>query len=185
MTARTPGTNDLPSMLSGSVVSNVGVDLMEATGYGPDSETVTGKIDLLAVDMHSANPLSSKATLERLSNGAPSYTCERWVRLRFTPPFGAILKLRFWVDNYAPSDGWEVRYGTTSFYRKPSTSASDIATVIVPATDPGVSNLGDEILTGGQIQYSNWIVLQATWMGTAAHKIQADPLDWQFDWTDI
>jgi hypothetical protein len=182
---RSQGTNDLPTNINALIRSNARVKLTEAVGYGPDSERMTSRFDLLVQDEHSESPFAANHLLRRSSDNSPSYSCERWVRLRFEPPFAAITKLRFWVNNYSANSGWALYYGLASTFRKPSDSASDIAVRPVPTADPDVANLGPEILTGGQVQYSQWLVFQAVWIGGNPGKLQTSDLNWEFDWTEM
>lgn len=161
---------------------NALVEVVEAIGAAPDSErTVTG-FSLVADDRHSTD--LHPTYLARKSNGAPVYTCERWVRLRFTPPFGALANVRFWVDNYAPEDGWEVLWGISDAYQKPNLDASTVAVATVPSSDPVTSNLDLDLVTGGEVAYTPWIVLQARWVGNAPGPIQSAPLNWRFEWSE-
>lgn len=182
-TIAAPGTDDLPSLLS-VVRGTATSDLLEAVGFAPDSERTIVNFDILADDEHTGTVYKQRTLMVRNSDGSPSFSCERWVRLRFSPPFGAITKLRFWVDNYDPNANWELRWGTSDEYQKPTTSASQIATHSVPTTDPDMSNLGVDMVTGGVVTYSPWIVLQATWLGSQPGTIQPTPLNWSFGWAE-
>lgn len=177
-----PGSNDLPILSFGPIHMDALVEITEAIGAAPDSErTVTG-FSLVAADQHSSD--RRPVYLSRLSNGAPSYSCERWIRLRFTPPFGALGNVRFWVDNYRPRGGWELLWGISDMYRKPSLDASMVAVDPIPTSDPMTSNVDLDLVAGGEVAYSPWIVLQARWLGSAPGPIQADPLNWRFAWAE-
>lgn len=182
---RAAGSNDLPTNLTSTVGTSAGFEIMEAVGYGPDSVVTTASINLLGNDEHSESSFAVTNPLVPNSDGSPSSSCERWVQIRFAPPFAAIANLRFWVNNYDPNGGWALYYGVTSEYRKPSTSISDIAVLPVPTSDPGSANLGVQILTGGQMQYSSWLVLQAVWIGGVPGPIQTAPLNFEFDWAEM
>lgn len=175
-------TNDLPALSTGPIHMDGLVEITEAIGAAPDSERIVTGFSLVAVDRHSAD--RHPIYLARNSNGAPAYTCERWVRLRFTPPFGALANVRFWVDNYAPEDGWELLWGISDAYQKPSLDASTVAIHPVPTSDPVTSNLALDIVTGGAVAYSPWIVLQARWVGSVPGPIQSAPLNWRFGWSE-
>lgn len=130
---------------------------LEAIGDGSDELEIT-HTHLLADDRHSpaaddgfrAAPLTHDA-----------YSCERWLRVRFTPPFETVMSLRFWMPTPIPA-GWNLRWGTADAFRRPTTTASSVATQPVPTIDPGAGNCGGEQkLTGDDVRYSDWIVLQA------------------------
>lgn len=180
---RAIGTNDLPTRLVANLPSSAGARLLEAVGFGPSSELVTSRIDLLAIDEHSTSVFARN--LIRNSNNSPSVSCERWLRVRFEPPFTAITNMRLWVNNYSPGNGWAINFGTTTVYREPSTSLSDIAYAPIPSSDPGISNLGFDLLTGGQVQHTPWIVLQAVYTGNTPGRIQVSDLNFEFDWTEM
>lgn len=182
-TLSSPGTNDLPTLSTGPIHMSALVEITEAIGYAPDSEKVISGFDVRASDQHSNDP--HPAYLARLSSGAPVYTCERWVRLRFSPPFGALANVRFWIDNYAPDAGWELSWGTADNYQKPSLDQSSIAVFPIPTDDPLTSNLDLDLVTGGQVSYSPWIVLQARWAGSSPGPIQSVPLNFKFGWSEI
>lgn len=153
------------------------VDVLEAIGYGPDSEIVqAGEINLLATDAHS-NVISK---LQRSPVGLPVHTCERWIRLRFTSRESVVGSIRFWIDNQSPNEGWTLFYGVVSDYSKPVTAKSVIAIYPVPSSDPGTPN----VLDGFVDQYSPWIVLQAEWVGTADDSFQADTFNYVFGWDE-
>jgi hypothetical protein len=175
------GTNDLP-VLGRTVRAGALVEMTEAIGVAPDSEKVVSSISLVAGDYHSTD---TPATLiKRNSDGSPAFTCERWIRLRISPPFGAIANLRFWINNYAPNAGWQLYWGISNVYQKPNLNASRVAISPVPTVDPVTGNLGMGFLTGGQVQYSPWIVLQARWLGSSPGPIQSTPLNYRFDWSE-
>lgn len=177
------GSNDLPGFLAGTVHPTFNGLLVEAVGYGPLDEKATTQLNLLADDEHSDSPYAPTSVLVRNSDGTPSTTCERWVRLQFEPPFGAITKVRFWIDNYDPSSGWGVRYGVSDIYVPPSLDTSNIAVFDAPTSDPGVGNIDLEITAADGV-YSKWLVLQATWSPGESGPIQSTPLNWKFAWTE-
>jgi hypothetical protein len=182
---RSPGTNDLPTALNATLHTNPRVHIVEAVGYAPESERLSSRMDLLADDQHSDSVFAATSLLVPNSDTSPAFTSERWLRLRFEPPFAAILNLRFWVNNYSPNAGWAIYYGLSPQFRKPSKALSDIAISPVPTTDPGVPNLGVDLLTGGRVQYSEWLVLQAVFIGRTPGAIQSSPLNYEFDWTEF
>lgn len=182
---RSPGTNDLPTALDARLHTNPRVHIVEAVGYAPESERLSSRMDLLAEDQHSESVFATSSLLVVNSDTSPAFTSERWVRLRFEPPFAAITNLRFWVNNYSLNAGWAIYYGLTPRFRKPSAALSDIATIPVPTADPGIPNLGVGVLTGGRVQYSDWLVLQAVYVGRSPGPIQSTPLNYEFDWTEF
>lgn len=157
--------------------------LLEAIGYGPDDEIevpATGPVNILASDAHSG--VSSKMSRDPM--GAPVYSCERWLRLRVTAKLIVVSGIRFWIDNYDPNPGWQLRYGVTAAYRKPSSGRSDIAINIVPAVDPGEErpNVDAGIVSG----YSSWVVLQASWWGLETPaNLQGPALNYRFGWSAL
>jgi hypothetical protein len=62
--------------------------------------------------------------------------------------------------------------------------ASPVAVYDVPTSDPGASNLGMSLVTGGTVQYSPWIVFQARWEGSSPGKIQPDMFNFNFAWSE-
>jgi hypothetical protein len=170
--------SDLPTL--GTVVpGGATVHLVEAIGDGPSLELIANTISLAEADVLSGAAIFSK--LRRFSDGRPAYTRERWVRLQFSPPFGDITKLRFWVDDYSPSSGWDLYWGQSAFYRKPVGDLSSFAGVTVPTTDPVASNLG--LIRSGELVASAWVVLQAHWTGSIG-PMQATPIHIRFAWTE-
>lgn len=157
--------------------------LLEAIGYGPDDEievTETSAINIIAHDAHTG----VQATMLRDPNGAPSYSCERWLRLRVAAKLIVVTGIRFWIDNYDPNPGWQLRYGISGSYRKPTTSRSDIAINVVPTADPGEDQ--PNVDPGPADGYSSWIVLQASWWGLdTAPALQATALNYRFAWSEI
>lgn len=176
--------DDLPNLSASFVFGGAVVDLLEAIGPAPASEHVVNTLNLLSKDEHSDSFYAPAAKLRRNSNGSVTYSCERWVRLRFSPPFGAVSNVRFWMPNYQPSTGWTVQWGTADTYRQPSRDRSSLATAAVPTADPGAGNVGLDLAMGDTTRYSDWIVIQAQWTGSSTGAIQADPLDFAFDWTE-
>lgn len=138
------------------------VELVQNTGSG---DTVVSY-----ASVHGNNTLASTADSFllnplRLTDGSPTRSYERWMRLKFTPPFGAVSAIRFWVPNYSATPGWTVRYGTADIFSTPIMTASSIATTVgFPTADPGEGspNLGGETpMTGEQVRYSKYLVVQA------------------------
>lgn len=171
------GPTDLPTDVDGSVPSNPRVELLESIGfgmYGPSSETVvsSGRVFLCGQDVHSPeDPLTY--AIKANSDGTPSYSYERWLRVRFVPPFGLVGQFRFWVDDLPIPDGWFINWGWTNTYKVPTDAPSQIATSPVPTFDPGISNsnFGDSIaLDGRQIRYTAYLVLQAYFVPPLTHE---------------
>lgn len=155
------------------------VDVMEAIGAGPASEVATAEINLCGTDVHS----TTSTLIVPNAGGSPTYSCERWLRLRFAAPFLLVRDIRFWIDNYLPAEGWELRYGTSEIYRNPVTSRSDVAQLAVPTTDPGraAANVDAGPFTdAGQDAFSSWIVLQAMRVGDAPPLLQPNALHFRF-----
>lgn len=172
-------------------MSDAQVDVLEAVGYGPDSEIVTDHIQLAATDVHSG----VQSVMKRNLNGTPAYSCERWLRLRFTSASVQALLVRFWIDNLAANPGWQLLMGATDTYRKPTASRSDIAVTPVPGSDPGpdTPNLHplvegtttlEDLLSGVVTQYSPWLVLQAVWSADNDDPFQSTELDFRFSWEE-
>lgn len=165
---------------------------MEAIGYGPDSEIIVESVNLAATDVHSG----VQSEMRRNPNGLPVYSCERWLRLRFTSLSVQAALARFWISNLAPNPGWSMLMGTNMTYRKPTTSRSDIAVNPVPGVDPGsdlpnlypavtVNTVGiDDLLDGTIAQYSPWLVLQTIWTADNDDPFQADAFDFNFAWDE-
>jgi hypothetical protein len=158
--------------------------LLEAIGHGPDDEVEvpdTSPIDLLSQDAHTG----VQAKMHRDPTGLPVYSCERWLRLRVTAKLIVVADIRFWIDNYAPNPGWQLRYGISDVYRKPSGSRSDLAINVVPTVDPGegLPNVDRGIVVTG---YSSWIVLQASWWGLdTPATLQGAALNYRFAWSEL
>ena len=161
------GPSDLPTDVDGSVPSNPKVELLEAIGfgqYGPASEIlVDGQVHLCGEDVHTPDdPL--QYAIKANSDGTPSYSYERWVRVRFVPPFGLVGQFRFWADPVDIPDGWNITWGWTDTYKVPTSAPSEIATSALPIYDPGVEsqNFGQPIAMDGRtIRYTAYLVLQA------------------------
>jgi hypothetical protein len=162
------------------------VEIMEAIGYGPDSETLAqSPINLIAVDRHS----DIFAQLQRNADGTAVYSCERWLRLRFTGGSIAASAVRFWIPNLSPRPGWALYYGKSETYRKPTNVRSDIAIFPVPTADPGydapnlfpfaVSTSVELDTTATFTQYSPWLVLQTQWQADNDDTFQ--DTEWEFD----
>lgn len=183
-------SGDLPSALT-RVTSGSLPLFVEAIGPGPRSEYHVSSVNLYSIDAHSGTS-AGNALLKNSDNTTP-YSCERWVRIRFSPPFGAISNLRFWVDNYDPVDGWEINWGLALAYNTPRVGTkSQIAISPLPLSDPGVDNPNltiDEAETlavgVGSTLFTDWIVLQASWKGGVFGAIQPAPLDLRFAWREV
>lgn len=159
------------------------LDVFETVGPTTDSERLVENVYLAASDVSSAVP----SFMRRNANGAPVYSCERWLRLRFSPPStGIITAVRFWVPNYQPNDGWTVRFGLSSGYRAPVRARSDYARTVLPTVDPGADtpNLITEPFTVTQIVFSDYLVLQATVTVDHAGPIQETPLSLKLAWSE-
>lgn len=158
-------------------------ELMETTSRGSH---VIDQVMLLALDAPStafpADPLDWSWPLRAPSDGTEALSCERWLQMRFTPPFGAILNCRFWVPDYAPSPGWSMLWGVSDTYRNPSTSRSAIAVRPLPTTDPVIGNLGPTI-PGPAIGFTLYLVLQASWRGDPG-LIQDPPAQVTISWEE-
>lgn len=152
------------------------VIVVESIGYGPDSERAVDQINLLAADQHS----DMQSRMQLPSNGLSVYSCERWVRLQITSTLGAIRDVAFWVDNYNPNPGWELRYGVSSLWRKPNSAPSEIAYDLIPSAEPVIANVAGGDITG----YTPWVVLQAIWTDPVYTDIQPEALDFRFAWSD-
>lgn len=140
------------------------ITLQEAVGAGEDIETIGQYVNLLSVDAHSNQSLYGY-TAGVLTGSGTVYSYERWIRVRFDPPFNAVWAMRFYVPNYASEPGWTLNFGTSTTYQQPVNTGSAIAIVPVPTTDPGptLPNCGGYTrLPGTGTQYSDWIVMQAS-----------------------
>lgn len=141
------------------------VDVIEQIGSG-DAALTDQFVHLLSGDIHSSQTAAgfALAPVPDVGSGV-AYTYERWIRLRFTPPFSSVFSFRFWVSNLdVPPSGWTLTWGTTPNFQPPVNVASSIAVSALPTSDPGrVSpNAGGLTrLAGTGTQYSDWIVLQA------------------------
>ena len=158
------------------------IQLLEACGPGPLSEVVVTAPTLLANDSHSLSPGAQQLRPSR--SGAPVLSCERWLRVRFTPPVGLVGNLRLWVPGIALPTGWHLRFGTSADYSPPSSSRSVYALADMPATDPGVSNLGGDVtIDDTGMHYTPWIVVQASLTGTDV-DVSEQTLSVHFGWTE-
>lgn len=104
------------------------------------------------------------------TDGAPVFSMERYVRLRFTPPFDRVRAFRFWVPDWVDPTGWTIKWGVAPAFSTPSNSESAWATATLPSADPGqlAPNIGGEVaVDGSATRYSDWIVLQAQATGDA------------------
>lgn len=169
------GPSDLPTGVDQTVPSNPTVDLLEAIGYGaqgPKSEVLLAKnqmVNLYGQDAHSTDDPAAFA-IPANNDGSPTYSFERWVRVRFIPPFGLIGQFRFWVDPMDIPDGWDIRWGWSNTYQVPTSGESQIAVSPIPTADPGPvwPNFGNPgSVDGQQTRYSPYLVLQASFLPDA------------------
>lgn len=166
------GPADPELYLSGpSVLATV--SLQEAIGAGPTIRALTSSEQYL--HLQAISSLSEAATATSYldapmqSHGETSgtlYTFEKWIRVRFDPPFNTVSRFRFWTPNLDPAvlaaAGRSVQWGSTDSYRPPMNSPSTIAVNPILTADPVSPNCGGEQhLEGTQTRYSDWIVLQA------------------------
>ena len=174
--------SDLPTGL-GVGAGPVWFDVLEAIGLDGSDEVSTPVINLLDVDRHTVvGPGVVEDFLRPNDDGTWARSCERWIRVRLTQPGASVGGLRFYVGNYAPRPGWELMFGTTDDYRTPTRQPSDIAVATVPAQDPGAL-IPSRIR--GLATVSDWIVLQAHWVGTdAPQAIQGPALEFAFTWQE-
>lgn len=169
------------------------VELVEDVG---DGDVVVSYASIHGNNTLSTLPDSFLTNPLRLVDGSPTRSYERWMRLRFTPPFGAVSKIRFWVPNYTAVPGWTIKYGTADTFSSPIMTASSIATNVgFPTSDPGEGspNLGGGTpLTGVSVQYSKYLVVQSLVQDTAdlgpilGFDIDDDPipLDLRIAWLE-
>lgn len=141
------------------------INVEERTGTG--SSDIEQFVHIIATDDHS--PQSAYGYADGAMNDTNTgtlYTCERWIRVRFSPDFNAVSKFRFFAPNLTDlPPGWTVNFGTSSTFQTPVSTASSIATTPVPTSDPGraAPNAGGTArLAGTGTQFSDWIVLQAS-----------------------
>lgn len=154
-----------------------------------DEARVEQFINLLTVDAHSdGRDGFAGAPLQ----DSVDHSVERWMRIRFQPPFGQVRDLRVWCENVL-APGWAVRFGASSNPATPSSELSTIATVALPGADPGQANLLSGPLRGDQDGFSLWIVLQACVdpavagpqpIGYASESWSAVPIELRFAWTE-
>lgn len=138
--------------------------------YGPSPGTLSiitaPLVHLLSADTNSRQNVYgyTDAALRLVDQDTAAYTYERWIRVRFDPPYNTVRQFRFWVGNTAfIPEGWQVLWGSALTYQSPINTPSAIATTPVPTTDPGAAaNAGGlQRVTGTGTNYTNWIVLQA------------------------
>lgn len=173
------------------------VRLLEAVGPTGDVQASTGYVHLLATDEHSPQDPYGYVTQTLNSTGSGiAYTYERWVRVEFSGSFNTLRSFRFWVPNLKPVTGWTFKYGTTTTYQAPVNTASSVATLQVPTSDPGSSapNAGGaQRLFGTGLFYSDWIVMQASAdlsvvgpgpvLGFSVEATLIE-IDFRFNWTE-
>lgn len=145
-------------------------ELVQQIGTAPGVDIVTPYLNLHRTDSYSLTQTSYiDEAIQVRSDGAPTYSYERWCRIRFTPPFDQVREMRFWATNLIIRNGWTVKWGTTSTFHNPTNSLSTYAVNLLPATDPGISapNIGGAAQLGTAVRYSDWIVIQASVNGDA------------------
>lgn len=176
--------SDLPNL--GSLLqTRAQITLIEGDGYD-GTPVATTELRLGAADLSSLS--ASMNPLVRSSIYGAAYSCERWFKVYFQPPFTRISAVRYWFPDYAPNDGWEIRSGTSAYYRKPVTSQSDIATRIVPTSDPATSLSVpvSAVTLDTQTVSTDWIVLQAVSMpGSQGATVQSSALTMNIAWTEV
>jgi hypothetical protein len=154
------------------------VTIEEAIRSPIDLLTIQTYVHLLGTDAHSTQTLLgytlsplriAASTVDPVTGDGippgPNQTFERWFRVKFVPPFNAVYGIRIWSPNYLPLPGWSVLFGTSTTYQTPTGAVSSIAVNPLPTTDPGpaMPNCGGyQRLPGTGMQYSDWIVMQAT-----------------------
>lgn len=164
------------------------VEILEAIGYGPDSEISVSQTLILGVDIHSdRSQYSDTQRIKKAPHGQVAFSMERWLRMHFVAgDVAQISLLRFWVPNLAPTSEWDLQMGVASDYRKPRRTQSDIAINAIPLDDPGAATpnvFPIEGQDGGSVnEYSPWIVLQALWFGGTNQAFQSTPLELHFAW---
>ena len=101
-----------------------------------------------------------------IARGAFSY--ELWLQMAFTGDFDTVHDLWLWLalgpQQLTPWDGATLRMGCATEYRAPISTASDVATTVVPTNDRGPRN----VTVGGSLDgvvsapsgLSDYIVLQ-------------------------
>lgn len=168
--------DDLPTRLGASTL-DPWVVLLESIGNDQDT-VATRHVNLLGLDRHG----DRTAPLRARGNGLPIYSCERWVQLRMVTT-ATISACTIWLPNYDPESHWDLRIGTTSTYRAPVASPSDIAHLEPATAEPGlpISLVQDQF--GWTSEY---LVLQATWNtdNHPATHIQPAPIEFSFSWTE-
>ena len=174
-------SSDLPT-LGHLLQDRATVTVVESSGY-IESPTALSSIKLGARDAYSISGLVNP--LVRGSGFGVAYSCEKWVRLYFQPPFTRISNPRIWFPDYAPNPGWELRIGTTGTYRKPVTSQSDVATVLVATTSPGMTLATYPVGVDASAVCTDWIVLQAASMPDSTSATVQSSLSMSIAWTEV
>lgn len=109
---------------------------------------------------------------------------ERWLRVHFQKPYGAISGLRFWVSGLVPNTDWAINWGTTTTYVKPIDGYSAFANEPILTADPGIQNVPLNIdATGRTYAYSDWIILQAVYAGSTPGSMQSGPVNLNLAWS--
>lgn len=160
------------------------IELLESTGKGPAKELAVTSPKLLGNDAHSYSSIAKPVRLN--ADRSPVYTCERWVRMRFSPPFGRVGQFRLWSPTMTLPEGWDVRFGTSLSYRTPSQSPSVYAYTSIPTVDPGVGTpnvVGLTTRNSDGVQYSPWIVFQAILTGPDV-DVSEQTLSFDFGWVE-
>jgi hypothetical protein len=180
-----------------STTADIAVE--EDTAPVADPQILDQYVNILGADVHSAGEIGfAFAPLGPASSGTV-YSYERWIRLRFQPPFNTVYAIRVWAPEVTLADGWTLTFGTTDTYATPVTTASTIATDALPDSDPGLDDanlIGADRLDGSGTddQYSLWLVLQLAVdtevaeggqpVGYLAESSRPLPLKLQFAWVD-
>lgn len=172
------------------------VEIVEAT-YQEDNERVVEHVHLLGADEFSRDPLTFAGfPIAPKASGAPTYSYERWFRMRFNPPFVQVFDLRFWTPGLVLPPGWSLLWGPSQTFHTPKDSASAIAVNPLPTDRPEEPNISiEEPLLGGEGEprHSPWIVLQAMVSGDAdvgpmlgfTAEGAPEAVDYRFEWTEV
>lgn len=167
------------------------VEVIERVGGG--NTQVAEHVHLLGEDVFSGGPLEfGLFPLRPNIDGGWSYSYERWLRLRFQPPFTYVYDFFFWTPDLVVPDNWAIRYGTSQEPVTATNAPSSIAVNPLPTSKPEEPNIGGVIpLDGTGLRYSDWIVLQASVNGDASFGPmlgftgnEPASVRWRFDWTE-
>lgn len=175
------------------------VTMEEVIGVGADSVDLTGFLHLFGADEHSGTTIDDYLDFPIDGTvGGVVYSYERWIRARFDTGFLGVRAYRFFSPTVASLPaGWTFKFGTTSSYATPVTTASTIATTALPSADPGRGSPnagGASLVDGSTTRYSDWIVLQAIvdtdMVGGSGPAFGFDlgdvaiPIEYDFYWTE-